>query len=94
MDRKKSIHRLLDQCADELLEFIKECESNHKDHWVPTAYIKKALELNFVAVPRCGIQRGEKGWLFATLARMLEDKGLLDYEKRGSRSFCRSRSAI
>jgi hypothetical protein len=90
VDRKKSIHQLLDQCALELLEFVKESESSHKDRWVPTAHIKEVLKLNFVAVPRCGIQRGEKGWLFATLARMLEDKGLLDYEKRGGRSYCRS----
>ena len=92
MDRKKSIHQRLDQCALELLEFIKESESSHKDRWVPTAYIKNALSLNFVAVPKRGVQRGEKGWLFAILARMLEDKALLDYEKRGSRSFCRSKT--
>lgn len=92
MDRKKSIHSLLDQCALELLEFIKECEPDHEDRWVPTAHIKSALELNFVAVPQCNTPRGAKGWLFATLARLLEDKGLLDYEKHGSRSFCRSRN--
>ena len=92
MDRKKTIHGLLDQCALELLEFIKEAELRHEDRWVPIAEVKNALELNFVAVPRCGVQRGEKGWLFASLARMLEDKGLLDYEKRGTRSYCRSRA--
>ena len=91
MDRKKSIHSLLDQCALELLSFIKECELTHKDRWVPTA-IKKSLKLNFVAVPQCNVQRGPKGWLFATLARMLEDKGLLDYEKWGHRSYCRSKT--
>lgn len=91
MDRKQSIHSLLDQCTLELLEFIKECEPAYTDRWVPAAYIKETLKLNFVAVPRCNTPRGEKGWLFATLARMLEDKGLLDYEKRGNRSFCRSR---
>jgi len=92
MDRKKSIHSLLDQCAFKLLAFIKECESAHEDRWVPTAYIKQSLELNFVAVPRCNAPRGEKGWLFATLARMLKDKEMLDYEKHGNRSFCRSRA--
>jgi hypothetical protein len=90
MDRKTTIHEHLNQCALELLEFIKETESNYEYRWVPTAYVKSALNLNLVAVPKGGTQRGEKGWLFAIQARMLEDKGLLEYDKRGSRSYCRS----
>jgi hypothetical protein len=43
--------------------------------------IKNALELNFLAVPKEGEQYGEKGWLFAILARMLEDKGFVDHKK-------------
>src|SRR5690606_35937529 len=38
-------------------------------------------------------QYGPKGWLFAILARMLEDQGRLEHKKVGSRSFCRSRAA-
>jgi hypothetical protein len=91
MNRKESIHALINKCADELLSFIKENEEDGKDRWVSTAYIKKSLELNLVAVPQCNVQHGARGWLFATLARILEDKGLIDYEKRGSRSYCRSR---
>jgi hypothetical protein len=44
-----------------------------------------------VAVPREGEQYGEKGWLFAILARMLEDEGLVEYRKDGNRAFYRSR---
>lgn len=44
---------------------------------VPAAHIKNSLRLNFVAVPKAGKQYGEKGWLFAILARMLEDENLL-----------------
>ena len=92
MTRKDTIHKLLNQAALELLAFIKESESKFKDqdHWVPAAEIKDNLDLNFVAVPRSGIQYGEKGWVFATLARMLEDKSLVEYKKMGSRAFYHS----
>lgn len=93
MDRKTAIHSLLNVIAFELLEFIKESEPSLEDRWVPAADIKNALGLNFVAVPREGEQYGEKGWLFAILARMLEDQGLVDYKKEGSRAFYRSKKA-
>jgi hypothetical protein len=73
-----------------LLTYIKEVEPLHPDGWVPTAEIKKALDINFVAVPKANTPRGEKGWFFATLSRMLEDQGRLKYERRGSRSYCKS----
>jgi len=90
MDRKTAIHSLLKVIAFELLEFIKDSEAAFEDRWVPAADIKNTLELNFVAVPREGEQYGEKGWLFAILARMLEDEGLVEYKKEANRAFYRS----
>ena len=92
MTRKDTIHKLLNDAALELLVFIKESESKFKDQdrWVPAAEIRNGLDLNFVAVPKSGTQYGEKGWVFATLARMLEDKSLVEHKKIGSRAFYRS----
>lgn len=92
MTRKDAIHNLLNDAALELLAFIKDSEPKFKDQgcWVPAAEIKENLDLNFIAVPRSGKQYGPKGWVFATLARMLEDKSLVEYKKTGSRAFYRS----
>jgi len=91
MNRKAAIHSLLGVIAFELLEFIRESESAHEDRWVAAADIKNKLELNFVAVPKEGEQYGEKGWLFAILARMLEDQELVEYRKDGNRAYYRSK---
>jgi hypothetical protein len=93
MDRKTAIRSLLNIMAFELLEHIRECEPSFESRWVPAAEVKNALELNFVAVPKQGEQYGEKGWLFAILARMLEDQNLVEYHKEGSRAFYRTRTA-
>ena len=92
MHQKETIHKLLNDAAQELLSFIKDSESHFKneDRWVPAAEIKKNLGLNFIAVPKSSTQYGEKGWLFATLARMLEDQLLVEYQKIGTRAFYRS----
>lgn len=90
MDHKAAIHEHIRICCDILLAYIKDVEPLYPGRWVPTAEIKKVLDINFVAVPKANIPRGEKGWFFATLSRMLEDQGRLEYEPRGSRSFCRS----
>lgn len=92
MTRKNAIHNLLNDAALELLAFIQDCELKFKDkeRWVPAAEIKESLDLNFVAVPRSGKQYGPKGWVFATLARMLEDRSLVEYKKAGGRAFYRS----
>ncbi|KXS32539.1 MAG: Uncharacterized protein AWT59_1372 [Candidatus Gallionella acididurans] len=92
MTRKDKIHKLLNDASNELLGFIKDSEFMFKDqnHWVPAVEIKDNLDLNFVAVPRKGTQYGKKGWVFATLARMLADKSLIEYPKIGSRAFYRS----
>lgn len=89
-NHKVEIHRLLQECASEVLEFVQSSESGYPERWVPIVDVKRALELNFVAVPKEATQYGEKGWLFAILARMLEDQGLLEYKRVGSRSYCRS----
>ena len=92
MNRKQTIHNLLGQAALELLAFIEELQPHFKSQecWVPAAELKRELELNFVAVPKSGKQYGEKGWVFATLARMLEDRGLVEYRKSGGLAYYRS----
>lgn len=91
MNRKDAISALIKVMSFEVLEFIREKEPSYDNRWVPAADIKNALDLNLVAVPRENIQYGEKGWLFAILARILEDEGLVEYKKDGSRAFYRSK---
>ena len=92
MDYKRRIHGHIQAAADEMLAFVRSSESSHQERWVPAVQIKDALELNFVAVPQHGNQYGPKGWLFAILARILEDQGRLEHRKIGSRAFFRSRA--
>lgn len=89
MNRQTVIHNLLEVIAFEVLQFIRMERSAFDDGWVPAADIKKKLDLNFVAVPKANKQYGEKGWLFGIIARMLEDRGLVEYKKRGNRAFYR-----
>ncbi len=92
MSHRDNIHRLLQATANELLAFIRESEVQYseEDSWVPATEIKNKLKLNFVAVPKSNQQYGEKGWLFAILARILEDQGLVEYQKIGSRAYYRT----
>jgi hypothetical protein len=92
MDRKIAIHRHIEAASLELLEFVKERMPTSKDGWVPASEIKQSLALNFVAVPKAGKQYGEKGWLFAILARILEDRDLIEHKKLGSRAYFRATS--
>lgn len=92
MDRRAAIHRHLEAAANELFEFIKERMPLANEGWVPASEVKQSLAVNFVAVPKAGKQYGERGWLFATLTRMLEDRELLEYRKVGSRAFYRAKS--
>jgi hypothetical protein len=87
VDRKTAIHNHLAAASNELLEFIRERMALSPGGWVPASEIKQSLALNFVAVPKGDKQYGEKGWLFAILARMLEDRGVLEHKKKGSRAF-------
>ena len=90
MNHKEKLHVLLDECSQELLAFVREREPFHQDRWVPAVEIKAALQLNFIPYPKSSKQYGAKGWLFAILARMLEEKGTLEYKNEGNRSYCRS----
>lgn len=91
MNRKDKIHQLLNETADELLEFIKESESEFPDRWVPAAVIKNTLNLNMIMVPLGNENQNEKGWVFAALARILEDKNLVEYKKEHGNAFYRSK---
>ncbi|EDM68300.1 hypothetical protein PE36_15924 [Moritella sp. PE36] len=88
--RKNKIHSHIDSMADEILGYIKEKEQFFDDRWVPAKDIRNDLELNFVSVPKNNIQYGKKGWLFAILARMLEDNSLVEFNKVNGSSFYRS----
>lgn len=91
MNRKERIHEHIDAIADEVLGEIKTREGLHPDRWVPASDVKNALELNFVCVPQAGTQYGERGWLFGIIARLLEDRNLVEFSKAGSRSYYRSK---
>ncbi len=91
MSRKDQVRSLVQQLAGEIYNYIKENEARFKDGKVPTAIIKKELELNFVCVPKANKQHGAKGWVFAALARMLEDQEKIEYQKTGNRSFCKTK---
>ena len=88
---KDRIHDHIHAIANEIFDYIKENESIFPERWVPASKIKNELELNFVAVPQANRQYGPKGWLFAIAARLLEDKGLVDYRKNGNRAYYRSK---
>ena len=90
MTRKDRIHEHINAIADEVLGYIKEKEPFFADRWVPASEIKTDLELKFVSVPIANKQYGPKGWLFAIVARMLEDANLVEFQKVDSRSFYRS----
>ncbi|MGE4343552.1 MAG: hypothetical protein AB7F20_04585 [Geoalkalibacter sp.] len=93
MNRKQKVQTLILLLAEEIYEFIKENETSYENGWVPTAKIKNTLELNFVCVPRENTQYGEKGWVFAALARMLEDQDRISYKKEGNNSFCKTKNS-
>jgi hypothetical protein len=90
MGHKANVHRLLRESALEVLAFVRTREPFHAERWVPIVEVKNTLALNLVAVSKDSTQYGAKGWVFASLARMLEDDGLLEYRRVGSRSYCRS----
>ena len=90
MHPKDKNHALLRECCGEVLAYVKERESHYSDGLVPATDVNDGLQINFSAVPkRSKDPAGQKGWLFATLARMLEDDELLEHHKKGSRSYYR-----
>ena len=91
MDIEKRVETLVSDLAKEVLLFIKSQEPSFNDRWVPASHIKKSLNLNFVAVPKNNNkQHGTKGWFFAIIARILEDKNLVQYQKVNQRAYYRS----
>lgn len=90
MDEKERIHNHIKGMSEAVLNYIRSQETSAKDRWVPAAHVKNTLELNFVAVPKANKQYGEKGWLFAILARLLEDENLIEYKKDDGKAYYRS----
>ena len=90
MNRKEKVQCLIQLVAEEVYEFIKENESTQNDDGVPTTTIKDTLELNFVCVPRVNGQ-GHSGWVFAAIARILEDQDRISYITVGRRSYCKTK---
>lgn len=92
MNRKETIHNLLKEISLDVFEFIKESELSQKDYdgWVPQTYINDKLSLKFHDVPKAKKQYGKRGWLFAIIARMLEDENLVEFYEKDKRSFYRS----
>ena len=91
MNSEKRVHNLINELAQEVLSYIKTQEPSYMDRWVPASHVKSSLNLNFVAVPKGNIQYGAKGWLFAILARILEDNDQVEYQKVDSRAYYRSK---
>lgn len=91
MSRKTKIQGLLDEAAMEIFGHIKDSELSYPERWVPAASIKDALGLKLPSYPRKNKINNETGWLFATLARILEDKGLVEFRKENKRSFYRTK---
>lgn len=89
--RKAKIYALLDEAAMEIYSFVKEIENSYTERWVPAADIKNDLELKFSSYPIENEIDNKTGWLFATFARMLQEKDLLEFRKAGARSYYRTK---
>lgn len=90
MNIENRVEGLIGDLAKEVLLFIKSQELSFDDGWVPATHIKNSLYLNFAAVPKNNKQYGAKGWFFAVIARILEDKNLVKYQKVNKRAYYRS----
>ena len=87
MSHKSKVHELFGLMSDEVFFFIKESESGFSEGWVPATYIKDQLELNKSSYPQGNKIDNKTGWLFAAIARHLQDENKVDFQKIGSRSF-------
>jgi len=90
MSRKARIQSLLDEAAMEIFHHIKDSEPSYPERWVPAANIKDELGLKLHSYPRENTIYCETGWLFGTLARILEDKDLVEFRKAKNRAFYRT----
>ena len=90
MTRKAKIHNLLEETAMEIYGFIKETEDSFVERWVPAATIKSDLGLKLSSYPQENKIDNKTGWLFATFARMLQDKNLVEFRNDGRLSYYRT----
>jgi|GEM_PF-1576518 hypothetical protein len=90
MSHKEKIHELFDTMVLEMAAFIKESESAFTGGWVPATYIKDQLNLKKSAYPQGNKIDNDTGWLFATMARHLQDRNAVAFKKEGNRSYYRS----
>ncbi|WP_354625494.1 hypothetical protein, partial [Psychromonas sp. MME2] len=81
---KQKVHQLFDEMSDEVHEFIKSSESGFSEGWVPLLLLK----INWIKRSQHTLRAmnidNKTGWLFATIARHLQDKDKLLYKKVGS----------
>lgn len=91
MSHRTKVHELFGLLSDEVLSFIRESESGFADGWVPATFIKDQLGLKMSSYPQSNKIDNKTGWLFATIARHLEDGNKVLFKKDGSRSFYKSR---
>lgn len=89
MIHKDRVHFLFTQIADVVAQFILSAQSGFSEGWVPAAYIKEQLELKKSSYPQGNKIDNETGWLFATIARDLQDRGKVEFRKIGNRSYYR-----
>ncbi len=87
MTHKSKIHELFSEMSNEICDFIKESESDFGESWVPATFIKDQLELKKSAYPQENKIDNKTGWLFATIARHLQDEQKVLFKKVGNRSF-------
>ena len=86
MQATNKIQALLQDCCEEVFLYIQQRESWYQDGMVPATDVNTGLGINFSAVPKNSKDpNGQKGWLLATLARMLEDDGRITLHKKGTR---------
>ena len=90
MSYREKVTDLFEALADEVFSFIKDSEPSFSEGWVPATYIKDQLDLKKPSYPQGNKIDNKTGWLFATLARHLEDHGKVEFKKVGSRSFYKS----
>lgn len=91
MSNRENIDDLFNKMANEVCEFIKASESGFSENWVPAAYIKDQLHLTKNAYPQGNKTDNKTGWLFATLARHLQDQNKVAFKKIGSRSYYKTK---
>jgi len=98
MDRKTSVHASVNAIAREVLLFVGDAARAEAGGWVARADICDALGLRYPAAPKNGDQPRNRcddaGELFAVIARLLEDKELLEYRNDRGRAYYRVREDL